>query len=463
MHPTLRHDLDALAPLLGAARDYALDYLQRLDARPVAARVPDAIEPLALPDDGLGGERTLALFRERFDALLSASPGARYLGFVTGGSTPAALMGDWLVGAFDQNAQLSGDTVAPHLEQQALEWLRDLLGLAPDHTGLCVTGATMSNFTGLAIGRQWLGEQRGVDLARAGLQAMPPIRVLSGAPHSSVLKALAMLGIGHDAVERLPCRPGSEAVDVDALARRLRELGDAPVIVVGNAGVVNNGDFDDLAAIAALRREHAFWFHVDGAFGLVAAVSPRFATLTRGVEHADSVTVDGHKWLNVPYDGGYVFTRHLETQLRVFQNISPYLGAPLADPRNTLHLGPENSRRWRALPLWFTLLAYGRAGVRDIVERDCAMAGRFAEAVVATPGLRLAAPVRLNIVCFTLEGEADLASVKRLQQRLADTGELFVTPSVYLGQPVLRAAFSNWRTDIADVERMRVALARALA
>lgn len=458
MPAPLNNDLQRLDSLLDSTKAYASHYLQTLDTRPVGVPIPSEIPAPKLTDQGIGALAVLEQFREHYDKWLSASPGSRYLGFVTGGTTPAGLMADWLVSTFDQNAQWSGDTVAPHIEQQALNWLRDMLGLPSTFTGLCVTGATMANFTGLAIGRQWLGEQRGVDIAAEGLQAMPAIHVLSGAAHSSVLKALSMLGVGHRAVEKIPCLEGTETVDINALSKRLAELDGAPVIVVGNAGVVNNGEFDDLAAIAALKQRHAFWFHIDGAFGLLAGLSPRYAHLIRGAELADSITVDGHKWLNVPYDAGYVYTRHIEMQIKVFQNISSYLGAPVTTPLNTLHLGPENSRRWRALPLWFTLMAYGKQGMAAIVEQNCEMAKTFAEVVSQTKGLRLAAPVNLNICCFTLDGITDMTAIKQLQKQLAETGELMVTPSMYLGTPILRAAFSNWRTNLNDIDRIKCAL-----
>jgi glutamate/tyrosine decarboxylase-like PLP-dependent enzyme len=224
---------------------------------------------------------------------------------------------------------------------------------------------------------------------------------------------------------------------------------------------VNNGDYDDLAAIAQLKTRHSFWLHVDGAFGLVAATSPRFRPLLTGVEQADSVTVDGHKWLNIPYDSGYAFTRHLGSQMKVFQSLAAYLPPPTPDARHFLHLGPENSRRWRALPLWFTLVAYGRRGLSRIVERCCDLAARFGESVRSLPGYRLAAPVRLNIACITLDETPDPAELAALNSRLAATGEIFLSPSLYLGVPVLRAAFSNWRTSDRDIERMVDALRAA--
>jgi glutamate/tyrosine decarboxylase-like PLP-dependent enzyme len=458
----LTKDGEDIGALLSITRDYAERFLCGVQDRPVGAVLDPDRCALGCPEDGIGAEQTLALFRQMFDDQLSASAGPRYLAFVTGGSTPAALMADWLVSTFDQNALRTGETIAPWLECEALSWLGEMIGLSPEQTGICVTGATMANFTGLATGRQWLGERRGVDVSRDGYQAMPPIRVLSGSPHSSIYKALSMLGIGADAVEMVTCLPGSEAVDVTALAERLARLEQAgvPVIVVGNAGVVNNGDFDDLAAIARLKSKHEFWLHVDGAFGLVAATSPRYRARVAGVELADSVTVDGHKWLNVPYDSGYAFIRHLGAQLQVFKSTAAYLAAPDADPRHYLHLGPESSRRWRALPLWFTLVAYGRQGLGRIVERCCDLASSLGELVGALPGFRLAAPVRLNITCITVGANPAPAELSRLHQQLLASGEAFLSPSIYLGTPILRAAFSNWRTGEEDVERVARALSR---
>lgn len=459
---TLANDAEQLSELLKITQEYALAYLEGLNSRAVGAKLPSKIPQTIFESEGVGAVSTLQQFQAQFDALLSASPGSRYLGFVTGGTTPAALMADWLVSTFDQNAQWSGETVAPYLEQQALNALRDLLQLGEAFSGICVTGATMANFTGLAIGRQWLSEQRGLDIAKQGLHVMSPIKILSGSPHSSVYKAAAMLGLGYDAIEKIACRTNSEVIDTAALAARLQSLQGESVIVVGNAGMVNNADFDPLAEMAALKSQHEFWFHVDGAFGLMAAASPRWQVLTKGAELADSVAVDGHKWLNVPYDAGYLFTRHIGAQVRTFQNISPYLGTPVIDPLNTLHLGPENSRRWRALPLWFTLKAYGSEGVRALIENCCDMAMAFGSAINEIPGLKLVAPVQLNIVCFTLDRPCTMDDMKALQKKLTDSGNMFVTPSSYLNQPILRAAFSNWRVTKEDIEIMRQTLLEAM-
>ncbi|GID91504.1 aspartate aminotransferase family protein [Amorphoplanes digitatis] len=455
MDPRLAADLAALPELLESTRGYATGVLGGLDERPAAhPPVPHAAEPL--PAEGTGLAAALATFAERWAPGFSGSAGPRYLGFVTGGATPAALAGDWLTGVFDQNGSSEVGSAGGELERETLGWLRELFGLGAGQSGAFVSGATMSNFVGLAIGREWLGERLGVDVARQGAHALGPVEVLSGAPHSSIYKALSMVGLGRDAVRQVPVRPGREAVDVAALRDALAARRGRPAIVVANAGTVNTVDFDDLRAIAALREEFPFWLHVDAAFGAFAALSPEHAPLLDGLAEADSVCVDLHKWLNVPYDSAVQYTRRPDLQARVFGNSAAYLG-PLTERPDFLHLTPENSRRLRALATWFSLAAYGRAGHRDIVERNVASARRVGARLAELPGVRLLAPVRLNVVCLAVPG--DPAEVARA---LADTGEAFVTPTVYAGTPALRLAFSNWRTAEADEERIVAAFRKVL-
>ncbi|MEU1042480.1 pyridoxal-dependent decarboxylase [Streptomyces sp. NPDC005907] len=462
MHLTLAEDLARFPALLQSARDLAVREVSGLADRPVArpGRAPDAER---LPAGGVGAEGALARFAERWAPGFSGSAGPRYLGFVTGGATPAALAGDWLTGAYDQNVSGAGDSSATALERETLGWLRELFGLGDEHAGAFVSGATVSNTVGLAVAREWLGERLGVCVSREGAAALGPVDVLSGSPHSSIAKALSVLGIGRDRLRRVPVLAGNrEAVDVGRLAEALDVLGGRPAVVVANAGTVNTVDFDDLRAIAALKERHDFWFHVDAAFGGFAALSPAHAHLTDGLDAADSVCVDLHKWLNVPYDAAVQFTRRQDLQVRVLHNASPYLGLPTEDP-DFLHLTPENSRRLRALPSWFSLLAYGREGHREIVERNVALARRLGERIAATPGLRLLAPVRLNVVCFTPAGDATRERVHALAAAVAASGEAFLTPTVYDGTHALRAAFSNWRTSEADTDLVHDALVRALA
>ncbi|WP_432019828.1 pyridoxal phosphate-dependent decarboxylase family protein [Streptomyces sp. 1222.5] len=460
MHPALAGDLSRLPELLQDACDFAAGELTGLAERPVAAtgRAPGRAP---LPAEGAGAEAALTRFAERWAPGFSGSAGPRYLGFVTGGATPASVAGDWLTSALDQNLSGAGGSWAAELERETVDWLRDLFGLGDAHGGAFVTGATMSNTVGLAIAREWIGERLGVDVSRQGAAALGPVDVYSGSPHSSITKAMSVLGIGRDRLRPVPLLPGGrEAVDVGALEAALAGRDGRPAIVVANAGTVNTVDFDDLRAIAALKERYGFWLHVDAAFGAFAALSPEHAALVDGLDAADSVCVDLHKWLNVPYDAAVQFTRRPDLQVAVFHNASPYLGLPTGEP-DFLHLTPENSRRLRALPAWFSLVAYGRAGHREIVERNVALARRLGAGIDALPGLRLLAPVRLNVVCFTLAGDPSQERVDALARAVAASGEAYVTPTVYGGVPGLRAAFSNWRTTQADTDRVLEALAAA--
>jgi glutamate/tyrosine decarboxylase-like PLP-dependent enzyme len=444
-------DKARLPELLQAACDAAVEFLGRVDDRPVNRPSP-AGTLVSLPAHGVGTQAAVALFTQAFSEGLTASAGPRYFGFVTGGSTPAALMGDWLTSAYDQNASDRTSGAAAQIEEGAAGMLRDLLGLPEAFAGRFVTGATMSNFVGLAIARQWWGKRHGADIAADGLTGLPPPAVLSGTPYSCIYKSLAMLGLGRSSLLPVATLPDREAVDVAALREALRQQAGQPCIVVANAGVVNTVDFDDLAAIAALKQEFDFYLHVDAAFGGFAACSPRYQHLVAGWEEADSIAVDVHKWLNVPYDSAVQFTRHLDLQAEVFQNAAAaYLGAPnLAD---ALHLTPENSRRLRALPAWLSLMAYGADGYREIVEANCACAAQLGERIAASSQFRLLAPVRMNVVPFALrQPNPSGTEVKDFLDRLHDSGKTFLTATVFRGTPGMRAAFSNWRTTPADVD-----------
>ncbi|WP_326951386.1 pyridoxal-dependent decarboxylase [Amycolatopsis sp. NBC_01307] len=396
-------------------------------------------------------------FAQRWEPGFAASAGPRYLGFVTGGATPASLAGDWLTAAYDQNPASGMDSSAQDLERETVGWLAELFGLGAEFSGAFVTGATMSTVTGLAIAREWLGERAGVSVTDGGAAALGPVTALSGSPHSSIPKALSFLGMGRSALRKVPVLPGREAVDVAKL-----EALDGPAVVVANAGTVNTVDFDDLRAIAALKRRHDFWLHVDAAFGGFAALAPEHAALTAGLDQADSAVVDLHKWLNVPYDSAVQFTRRRDLQLRVFSNNAAYLGE-IGETPDFLHLTPENSRRLRALPAWFSLVAYGRDGHREIVERCVALARDLGQRLDGSPHWRLLAPVRLNVVCFTAAGDVTQARIDALVAGIAAEGTTFLTPTVHDGRPALRAAFSNWRTTAADVERVFAALERVAA
>src|SRR6476659_9888883 len=353
-----------------------------------------------LPEDGVGAERALEELVAGIDGAVH-SAGPKFFHFVDGGTTPAALGADWLATTLDQNHGAWVSTpLAARLEQVSIEWLKELFGLPASWGGVLTTGATMANFVALACARRWCGERAGVDVDDLGVSAAPPITVVGGGyTHPSDVKALGMLGVGRSRVRKL-ARDEVGRVDLVAMETVLRELDGGPAIVIGSAGEVNAGDFDQLNDMADLAERYGAWFHVDGAFGLFAALSPRTKHLVEGVERADSVIADGHKWLNVPYENGFAFVRDPALLPAVFGTGAPYL-PDIDEPQpNWGYRGPEMSRRARAFPVWATLRAYGREGHRAIVEHDLDLAQHLAGMVDAAPDLERLAEVPLHVVCF---------------------------------------------------------------
>ena len=447
-------DRDEFEPALNSAHEKAAAFLASVERRPPGA----AIEPPTqtdLDDKGLGAVRALDDLWSRYGESFSASSGPRYWGFVHGGLTPAALAGDWLCSTVDQTGQMHGDSPSVFIERDAIAMLRDLFGLPDAFTGNFVSGGTMANAVGLAIGLQALGAARGVDVSEQGIGALGPVTILSGEAHASIGQAAAMLGLGRTSVERLPLEPGRERVDVPAMRDRLQQLDGKAMIVVGNAGTVNSGDFDDFDALADLAEAHGAHFHVDGAFGLFAAAAPSHAHLVKGIKRADTIASDAHKWLNVPYDSGFVFTHHLEHQIAMFKSPSAYLPPAAVDPLAFQNMSPENSRRLRALPAWVALRAYGRSGYGELVERSCTMAELLGQRIAEQPRFRLFAPVRLNVVCFQLlEGGAAVGAERTgaFVERVKEDGRVVVSRSTLWGEPCVRAALLNWRTSEADID-----------
>lgn len=452
---------DELPEVMDLAGREAAAYLKDIADRPV--RVPDAEAVAArfggpLPIEGVGAVAALEELVAGFDGAVH-SAGPRFFHFVNGGATPAALGADWLTSTLDQN---TGAWVASplggHLEQVAVDWLKELFGLPPAWGGVLTTGATMANFTALACARRWAGLRHGVDVEQAGMAELPPLPVFgSGYVHPSDVKALGMLGVGRGTVRRF-CRDEVGRLDVAALEAALRELDGAPAIVIASAGEVNAGDFDPVGEMADLAERHGAWLHVDGAFGLFAALSERTAHLVQGVERAHSVIADGHKWLNVPYESGFAFVRDAALLPQVFGAGAAYL-PDIDDPRpNWGYLGPEMSRRARSIAVWATLRAYGRDGHRQVVDRNLDLAQHLAAVVDAAPDLERLADVPLNIVCFRYrpQGSQDGPALDDLNRRIGEAaladGRVFFGATSYGGRTAFRPALVNWRTREADVE-----------
>jgi glutamate/tyrosine decarboxylase-like PLP-dependent enzyme len=451
MNKILRQDLQEVDAFLQEVKDYSVSFLLEIDALPVKS-ASATFERLELPRKGEGASKALLQFNERYGQHLAGNSGPRNWGFVTGGATLPAIAGDWLTAVFDMNAA-DKDTAPLQIETETIAMLRQLFGLPEAFSGCFVTGATMANFAGLAIARQWLGKQLGVDVAEEGMAALANTKIVSCTPHSSTVKSLAMLGFGRNAMLKLSSLPEREAIDIEVLKEYLKAHKGEPLIVVASAGTVNTVDFDDLEAIAKLKEEYGFWLHVDAAFGAFAACVEEHRHLLKGWEAADSITIDAHKWLNVPYDAAMIFTRHPDLQLDTFKNAgAAYLGDPAKDFKYGNYT-PETSRRLRALPAWHTLVAYGADGYASIVNNNIQLARQLGALIEGNAAFRLLAPVRLCVVCFTLNvaDEEKQAATDALIKALDDSGKVMLTPTVYQGVPAIRAALVNWRTTENDL------------
>lgn len=454
MNPILKQDLNDLEIILEKVKQQGMNFLNSIDSIPTSSNNSITTDRI-LNDSGLGTLTALEEFKSRLVPILISQPGPRYWGFVTGGSTPASIAGDWLTSIYDTNAQSTksqGD-VSALIEIETIDLLLQLFDLPKSFLGGFVTGATMSNFTCLAVARQWFGKQLGKDFAKNGITES--INILTATPHSSSVKCLAMLGIGSQNFTKIKTIEGNrEAIDIADLEKNIENLIGHPFILISSAGTVNTADFDDFDAIKKLKEKYNFWWHIDAAFGGFAACSPKYKDLVNGWENADSITIDCHKWLNVPYESAFYLVKEQQKNLQIetFQNSNaPYLGNPLEN-FSYLNFLPENSRRLKALPVWFSLLAYGKQGFQDIVENSVAMALLFNDFIVQNENFELLAPTRLNNVCFTLSGEQNQEKVNLFLTHLNDKGKVFMTPTVYQNRKGIRASFVNWRTNEGDIQ-----------
>jgi glutamate/tyrosine decarboxylase-like PLP-dependent enzyme len=391
---------------------------------------------------------------------LVASAGPRYYGFVIGGSLDAALAADLLTSAWDQNA--FNQVTSPAgiaFEDVAGRWLKELLHIPETASVGFVTGAQGANTVGLAAARLVVLRRHSWDVGRKGLREGPPIRVLVGAErHGTIDRAIRFLGLGEEAIEEVPATTNG-ALDADALRRQLGSGPSGPTIVCAQVGNVNTGACDDLEAVTAAARDVNAWVHVDGAFGLWAAASPRTYPLVAGIELADSWACDGHKWLNVPYDSGYAFCSDADAHATAMAYTAAYLTGQDADRQfGGGDFVPESSRRARGFATWAALRSLGRSGVEELVDRFCMLAQRLAERLDGLPDLEVVNEVVLNQVLVRV-GDAD--TTERVVARLQEDGTCWLGATTWRGERLLRISISSWMTTEEDVDLTVEAIARA--
>lgn len=443
--------------LMQDAAQRAIRYLDGLPQRSIwpsdaaLSRLDAFAEPLQR--ETVPAESVLAKLDELGSPATVASAGPRYFGYVVGGALPAAVAANWLATAWDQNAHhWAGSPVATRLEEVALGWITELAGLPQGTGGAFVTGASIANFCALAAARHALLATLGWDVEARGLYGAPEIQLVVGEEvHSTVLKAVALLGLGRERVIRVPA-DGQGRMRTDAVP----EI-NGPAIVCLQAGNVNTGACDPMADIIPRARAAGAWVHIDAAFGFWAAASPRHAALVEGMALADSWATDAHKWLNVPYDCGLALVRD-PGALRAAMSISAaYL--PDEQYREPSRFGPELSRRARGVEAWAALKHLGRDGLAALVERCCAHAQRFATGLSAA-GHEVLNEVLLNQVLVSFGSPEQ---TRRIIAAVQAEGTCWCSGTEWQGHTAMRISVTSWATTGSDVERSLAAILRIAA
>lgn len=460
-----RHDtaMSELRDVLHRAAARAADYREAVSQRatyPTGADLDTVRAALgSLPAVPAAPTAVIDELVDAVEPALVGCTGPRYFGFVTGGALAAATAADVLAAGWDQNAfNPVSSPAAAIVEEVVGGWLKELLGIPAGASFGLVTGGQGANTVALAAARHHVLARVGWDVEQDGLASAPPVRVVATTErHATIDRALRLLGLGERALEPVTT-DAQGAIDVTALARTLEAGPPGPVIVCLQAGNVNTGAFDDLTAAVAIAHEHGAWVHVDGAFGLWAAVSPRTRPLVAGMANADSWATDGHKWLNVPYDSGYTFCAHPGSHAAAMHFTAAYLtghGEPgLRTPSNFV---PESSRRARGFATWAALRELGHSGVAALVDRCCALARRFAEQLAAVEGITVVNDVVLNQVLVRFGDDPHTDRVVDAVQR---SGECWMGATTWHGMRLMRISVSSWATTEADVDRCVACLIR---
>jgi glutamate/tyrosine decarboxylase-like PLP-dependent enzyme len=459
-------------PVLALAVEEALRFLDHLELTPVGATCGAAAlrERLARPlaDAGCDPETVINDLVRDVDGGLLGTPGGRFFAWVIGGALPAALAADWLTSAWDQNAVLySCSPAAAIVEEVVGAWLKELLRIPPSASFALVTGCQMAHVTCLAAARHALLCAHGWDIARQGIFGAPRIRILSSnRRHASIDRALRLLGFGTDDVEYLGTT-GDESLDPTAACDALRRNADKPTILLLAAGDINTGAFDNFEEIIPAAKAAGAWVHVDGAFGLWAAASPRYCHLTRGLSTADSWATDGHKWLNVPFDCGYAFVADPSAHQASMSTRAPYI-TESAEARDEIDWNPEWSRRARGFSTYAALRELGRDGIAALIERTCTHARGIIDGIERLPGAQILWKPVINqgLVRFLAPGGTDRdhdARTMEIIERIVASGEAFFGPTTWRDKRAMRVSVLNWRTSSDDVARAVAAVKNALA
>jgi glutamate/tyrosine decarboxylase-like PLP-dependent enzyme len=456
------------APVLQTALRNALEYLNRLDDRPVGPTASlDQLRTKLGKEwnaEGISGEEVIAELVRAVDGGLNNSASARFYAWVIGGSLPSALAADWLTSTWDQNAGMYAVSPASAIVEEAVgAWLKDLFRLPPQTSFALVTGCQMAHATCLAAARSWLLKRQSWDVERQGMAGSPQIRVLCGVRHATIDRTLRLLGFGDASLEVLPSNPVT-GLDPGRLENSLRDLKGKPALVLLQAGDVNTGGFDNLAELIPIARKHGAWAHVDGAFGMWVMASPRYEHLGRGIELAHSWATDGHKWLNVPYDCGYAFVAEPEAHRASMSYQASYLSHQSA-ARDPLDWNPEFSRRARGFASYAALRELGRSGVRELVERNCECAQQIVAGLSRLENVEVLSPPVINqgLVAF-LDSDRRPSDAwnDRVIVEIDKEGTSFFSGTTWNGRRAMRVSVSNWQTSSEDAARTIAGVERVL-
>jgi glutamate/tyrosine decarboxylase-like PLP-dependent enzyme len=441
--------------------DDMIDWLAASRDRPVWQYMPQSSRAelrQALPRSGQAMAAIYADFQRLILPYSSANEHPRMMGWVNGGGSAAGFLAELLTGIFNVNCG-GRDHAAIEVERLVIGWAAEMVGMPATTTGVLLTGSSMANMVAVLVARHAC---LGPAVRARGVQDSRLTAYASAAAHGCIPRALDMAGIGSDAL-RLIQAGADHRMDVAALSAAIaadRKAGLQPFLVVGTAGTVDTGAIDDLAAIGQVARTEAIWFHVDGAFGATAALSPRLRPLLAGIESADSLAFDFHKWAQVPYDAGCVLVRDPAQHIQTFAQSLAYLTHAerglAGNPPWPRDLGPDLSREFRALKVWMTLKAYGADGIARVVESGCDIARHLADRIRIEQSLELLAPVALNIVCFRVAvGTGDLDALNRdIVADLQEAGIAAPSTTTIGGKLAIRAAFFNHRTLAADADAL---------